>query len=80
MSNISTATYIKKLVKMVYEKEKQIECLKKELKAQSVDVPCVRERKVLREHKNSMVEDHLKTEVLQASVQLKEVHDMMNTM
>lgn len=24
MSNISTATYIKKLVKMVYEKEKQI--------------------------------------------------------
>lgn len=27
-----------------------------------------------------MVEDHLKTEVLQASVQLKEVHNMMNSM
>jgi hypothetical protein len=32
MSNINTATYIKKLVKMVYEKENQIEGLKKELR------------------------------------------------
>lgn len=53
--------------------------LKKDLKTQSIEPTC-RERKVLKEHKNSMVEDHLKTEVFQASVQLKEVHDMMNTM
>jgi hypothetical protein len=32
MSSIHTATYIKKLVKMVYEKEKQIEVLKKDLR------------------------------------------------
>jgi hypothetical protein len=32
MLNISTATYIKKLVKIIYEKEKQIEILKKTIK------------------------------------------------
>lgn len=32
MASIHTATYIKKLVKMVYEKEKQIEVLKKDLR------------------------------------------------
>lgn len=32
MTNVNTATYIKKLVKMVYEKENQIEGLKKELR------------------------------------------------
>lgn len=32
MSNINTATYVKKLIKVIYEKENQIEILKKELR------------------------------------------------
>lgn len=32
MSNINTATYVKKLIKVIYEKENQIETLKKELR------------------------------------------------
>jgi hypothetical protein len=39
MSNISSATYIKKLVKMIYEKERQMEELKRSLKHQEKREP-----------------------------------------
>lgn len=36
MANISTATYIKKLVKIIYEKEKEIEELKKDMRSHPI--------------------------------------------
>lgn len=40
MSNLNTTTYVKKLVKIIYEKEKQIESLKNTIKTkQSINIP-----------------------------------------
>jgi chromosome segregation ATPase len=67
MSNISTATYIKKLVKIIYEKEKQIELLKR----------------TIRTHHHTEqphIDPHIRNELQSASTQLREVNAQINAM
>jgi hypothetical protein len=81
MSNISTATYIKKLVKLVYEREKQIENLKKELRdVGNPNSQGEKEKVILKEHANGMIDDHIKSEMFHATAQLREVNMQMNAM
>jgi len=51
MSNISTATYIKKLVKIIYAKEKQIEEMKRE------------GQKGYPRHTEESIDQHIKTQL-----------------
>lgn len=67
MSNISTATYIKKLVKIIYEKEKQIELLKRTIRNQH--------------HTDEQhIDLHIRNELQCASTQLREVNTQINAM
>ena len=77
MSNINTATYIKKLVKMVYEKENQIEGLKKELRTASSG-SCAGGCKEGDEKRP--MEETIKHELYLTSSQLREVTLQMNVM
>jgi hypothetical protein len=53
MSNLNTTTYVKKLVKIIYEKEKQIENLKNTIKTkQSINIPSEEDLNIDPELKN----------------------------
>ena len=75
MSNINTATYVKKLIKVIYEKENQIETLKKELRSN-----CGAGRGEEQQELGSPLDENIKNELFLTAGQLREVNLKMNQM
>jgi chromosome segregation ATPase len=75
MSNINTATYIKKLIKVIYEKENQIETLKKELRNCGATARSEEQQEI-----GTPLDENIKNELVLTAGQLREVNLKMNQM